>query len=86
MLNHGLYNLYPTWYADFYRENGFELLYLKAVSGNLRVPQVHEVPAYDRFRGIPEDSALSCIVKKRNEKPLAWPVQTKYKNNPTLKG
>jgi hypothetical protein len=85
MLNHGFYNLCPTWFADFYNDNGFDFLYLKAVSGNLRNPRVHEVPPFNRFIGIPEDSTLLCIVKKRQESPIIWPLQTKYKNNPTLK-
>jgi hypothetical protein len=85
MLNHGFYNLNPTWYADFYTENGFELLYLKAASGSRLSPKIYDVPAYKRFGGVPEDTCLDCIVKKQEEKPLVWPVQTKYKNNPTLK-
>lgn len=85
MYNHGFYNLNPTWYADFYQDNGFEILYLKAVSGNLRQAQTHDVPYFERFADLPADSTLSCIVKKHHEMPVRWPVQTKYKNNPTLK-
>ncbi|MFT3752552.1 MAG: hypothetical protein QM800_06625 [Paludibacter sp.] len=86
MLNHGFYNLNPTWYADFYQDNGFDIVYLKAMSGTLRDAKVHEVPMYKRFVDVPADSTMNCIVRKRRQRPVRWPVQTKYKRNPTLKG
>jgi len=85
MYNHGFYNLNPTWYADFYGDNGFDVLYLRAEENPLRAPAFHDVPRYNRFQLDVKDVTLSCIVRKVESRSIVWPVQTKYKNNPTLK-
>jgi hypothetical protein len=86
MYNHGFYNLNPTWYCDFYLENGFEIHDLKIVHNGVFNPQYFDAPAYQRFKDIPENSSIAMIARRKEIKPIKWPIQTKYKNNPTLKG
>lgn len=86
MYNHGFYNLNPTWYCDFYLENGFEIHDLKIVHNGVFNPQYHEAPPYQRFKNMPENSSIAMIARRKEIKPIKWPIQTKYKKNPTLKG
>ena len=86
MYNHGFYNLNPTWYCDFYLENGFEIHDLRVVSNGVINPKYHEVPPYKRFNNMPENSSIAMIARRKKIQPIKWPTQTKYKRNPTLKG
>lgn len=87
MYNHGFYNLNPTWYHDFYEANGFSVesaqIVIDAVA---ETPRVAAAPAFQRFRAIPENATLLVIARRNAIEPLKWPVQTKYRNNPTLAG
>ena len=87
MYNHGFYNLNPTWYHDFYEANGFTVesahIVLDAVS---EAPRVAAAPAFKRFWGIPDDATLLVIARRKTVTELKWPVQNKYRNNPTLGG
>lgn len=86
MFNHGFYNLNPTWYYDFYMENGFSIELMRVVQNAVSAPTFFEVPAYQRFTGIPENCGIIVVARRRDVRPLKWPIQTKYKNNPTLRG
>ncbi len=84
MYNHGFYNLNPTWYYDFYETNGFSVEFMKVVVDSVTAPKVGDVPPYGRFRSAPENSVLLVVVRRREEKPVVWPVQKKYRENPML--
>jgi hypothetical protein len=86
MYNHGFYNLNPTWYHDFYETNGFAVEFLRLVTNPVFAPQVAEVPAFQRFRGIPDDSVLLVVARRAGLQTVRWPVQRKYRDNPTLSG
>ena len=86
MFNHGFYNLNPTWYYDFYLENGFVIDLMRVVDNPVFDPKFFEVPAYGRFSGVPENCSILMVAKREEVRPLKWPIQTKYKNNPTLRG
>jgi hypothetical protein len=87
MYNHGFYNLNPTWYHDFYEANGFSVesaqIVLDAVT---EAPRVAPAPAFNRFRSIPDNASLLVIARRKAITELKWPVQNKYRNNPTLRG
>jgi hypothetical protein len=87
MYNHGFYNLNPTWYHDFYAANGFTVESVQIVlDGVSNAPRVAPAPAFGRFRSIPDNATLLVIARRKAVAPLKWPVQTKYRDNPTLRG
>jgi len=86
MFNHGFYNLNPTWYHDFYAANGFKVELVEGVVNPVRQLQRFEVPLTGRFGGVPPESSLYVLARRESEAPVRWPTQTKYLNNPTLKG
>lgn len=74
--NHGFYSLNPTWYQDFYTQNGFEVetLILANAQGGWA-----EVPATKRF--IYTDTEINCLAVARRVEvvDMTFPMQTKYK-------
>lgn len=85
MFNHGFYNLNPTLYSDFYGENGFTVLFLKAVGNMLVAPQLVEVPPVARIKEMPFNASIVCVAQRVSQQPLRWPMQAKYRFNPTQK-
>lgn len=84
MGNHGFYSIHPTAYQDFYGANGFKVEMMAELSGPLDNRTIRAVPATQRF-AMSQESVMLVVVKKERELPFAWPVQTKYRNNPMLK-
>lgn len=78
MYNHGFYNLNPTWYREYYRANGFSLESAMLVSGPIEKQEVAEVPVEDRFGGVPENSVLLVLARRRERREIVWPLQQKY--------
>ena len=73
--NHGFYNLNPTFYADFYSANGFELtecFLTRRDGGGLRVPLT------GRFKFPPEEVNIFAMAQRKTIQKLVWPTQTKY--------
>jgi hypothetical protein len=83
MFNHGFYNLNPTLYADFYSENGFTLLFLKAAENMVSAPRLIDVPPWSRFKELPVDASILCVAQRSSEQAIRWPMQAKYRFNPT---
>ena len=83
--NHGFYNLNPTFYYDFYQQNGFKIIFYEAVINSVLDPQTFKVPAYDRFGNIPPNATNLLVIQRESVQPISWPIQTKYRNNPELK-
>jgi SAM-dependent methyltransferase len=83
MFNHGFYNLNPTLYADFYGENGFTVLFLKAVANMVTAPQLIDVPPVQRIKELPIDASIVCVAQRASQQPVRWPMQAKYRFNPT---
>ena len=59
LFNHGVYNVNPTWFYDFYPANGFRFPYLQAVANIVWNPQPIDSPAFDRFSETPIIRSLS---------------------------
>jgi hypothetical protein len=85
MFNHGFYNLNPTLYSDFYAENGFKLLYLKAVANMVYAPQLIDVPKAHRIQALPINTSMVCLARRVEHQPVRWPMQAKYRLNPNQK-
>jgi hypothetical protein len=79
-INHGFWSFNPTIYPDFFEANGFELQLLTGVRGNIR-EGLHpfNVDPFARFDA-PGEAALYVVAQRRELRPLAWPVQRKYRH------
>ena len=87
MPNHGFYNLNPTFYADFYESNGHRLASeIRAVTTDFSKPQFLVLRNTARFSTNLPEATLTAVAQKQNDRPPIWPIQTKYRNNPTLAG
>lgn len=75
--NHGLYGLNPTWYADFYGQNGFTLLDCQLIprdgSASLTPPPTK------RFVFHAAEANIFAVARRDEIRKLIYPVQTKYK-------
>ena len=85
MFNHGFYNLNPTFYNDFYVDNGHSLAALfgvKSYSDETRPYFEHKFSLpYTKRKIIQniEDSGIHVIAQKGSDNYPKWPIQTKYK-------
>lgn len=87
--NHGFFNFSPTFYADFYGDNGFQILDIVMMHGHygtLNSPQTVKLDAYKRFPHAPDNATIMAVVRKVEDRPIVWPVQQKYRRAPTLRG
>lgn len=79
MINHGFYNICPTFFHDFYTQNGFEIEHMSGYTKDKSGP----VDPTGRFETFSEAS-LYCVAKRIIKGPLKFPQQTKYLKNPGL--
>lgn len=84
--NHGFFNLTPTFYHDFYTQNGHDLVPPGCEVIHNGEPQgvLPSVGRYHLTFGV-ETWIMACAVKK-HDTPPHWPTQTKYITNPNLAG
>lgn len=78
MSNHGFYSLNPTWFADFYAQPGFELLWLKiAMKG---ADEYINVPLTQRFlHGTDQELNIFAAARRTEIKQISTSIiQTKY--------
>lgn len=75
--NHGFYGISPTWYHDFYGQNGFEVLDMKMIATDGQ--EVTGVPPTRRFGFFAAETNMCVAVRRRVVQPLNFPVQSKYK-------
>lgn len=85
MYNHGFYNFSPTFYSDFYTQNGFTLLFLTGIGGSVVNPTPFDVSPVERFRQAPDNSHLIAVAQRTRVQTIAWPTQHKYLKNPGLR-
>ena len=77
--NHGFWNFSPCVFADFYRQNGFQVLELLANRRGVFLP-VQERKGGEKFE-IPNSGRkldLMCIARRMNAQTIEFPVQYKY--------
>jgi hypothetical protein len=80
MFNHGFYNLNPTFYQDFYGDNGFQILFMNGLAPRQGDGAFFDVAPVQRFHGVPEDAVLFVIARRIAARALIWPVQSKYRS------
>ncbi len=91
-VNHGFFNFCPTFYANFYIDNGHELLSPIYCSSDVKTKQglVQEVLELHPFEPPPElpkaKSSITTVAQKKNDALPEWPMQQKYKEILKQKG
>ncbi len=92
ILNHGFYNINPTFYNDFYLDNGHKLV--SPIFGlkqnfehindkdNPRVDDIKFDLPYTERKELKEanNTSIQVVIEKTSDKTPLWPVQTKYKS------
>ncbi len=80
MLNHGFVCPQPTFYHDFYTQNGWKIEQMIATNGE----QAAKIPMTGRFQA-PEELSLYVVARRLHVATLVYPTQTKYLLHPALK-
>jgi len=75
MYNHGFYNFSPTFFVDFYEQNGFDILHMEGVAGD----RVFDVPPVMRFRNVPENSLITIVARRVVVQAITFPIQRVYR-------
>lgn len=76
--NHGFYSFSPTFYIDFYEDNGAKLLSCNTMQSDCKT---EETPLELREPFELPLGANSVFIKKIKEQTIKYPVQGKYKNS-----
>lgn len=79
LINHGFYNFSPTFYYDFYVQNGHKLAseIVGTKNDGLDVEKWSLHPT-KRLQDAPTETGISVVVRKLNASAPIFPVQTKY--------
>lgn len=86
LVNHGFYCCSPTFYHDFYTQNGHHIASQIVATRNAGLEtEVVQLHPTRRQKGVPSESGITVVVKKRNDDKPFYPVQTKYLESPDLK-
>jgi SAM-dependent methyltransferase len=72
LLNHGFYNLCPTLYHDFYRQNGWDVRVLIVLPAF--APVCRATARFDTH----SEYLMHVLVERMTDAPLKFPIQTKY--------
>lgn len=88
MQNHGFYNFSPTFYYDWYAQNGHDIKgeLCIAMHGPSLNPKLIGMSHTVRFNGIPDCATSVVVASKKNDNEPKWPMQTKYIKNAELRG
>ena len=86
MINHGFFNFSPTFYHDFYGQNGHQLIApICGVSTN-GIKVNYQKVDHTRRQRVPDSTTMVLsVARKLNDSVPIWPMQSKYLQNPTLK-
>lgn len=76
MINHGFYMLSPTWYWDWYVDNGWFVQAMLVT--NHKVVEITPRRT-SRFQANPDLSNL-VLAQRKTDAPMKWPTQSKYKD------
>jgi hypothetical protein len=84
--NHGFFNFNPTFYHDWYSQNGHGLVApCCLLFGPVLESTVFSVDPVRPFREAPARAVNAVAAQKLSDTPAHWPMQSKYQANPSLK-
>jgi len=77
--NHGFYSISPTFYVDFYEENGAEIISINKTQIDYKNKEI-SLPRREVFKLL---DGMNSVVAKKNiyKKDLIYPVQGRYKSS-----
>ncbi len=85
--NHGFFNFNPTFYHDFYTQSGNRIASeFYGIYGPSLDAKLVTMPALQGFASAPERMTVLVAAQKLVDGEPAWPLQSKYRANPTLRG
>lgn len=76
MVNHGFFNICPTFLWDFYAQNGWNVLHI-STSDRAGRGEPTPVAGTDRIT-LPSNSVINFLAQRRTSAPMRWPTQTRY--------
>ena len=81
MINQGFWDISPTTYQDFFRNNGFDIIEHSMVVGVYE--QKHKIEFnneqwFKRMRDVPDDAMNLFLASRRVAVPVQWPVMSKF--------
>ena len=86
MINHGFFNFSPTFYHDFYGQNGHQLMAPICGVSVKGIKVNYQKVDHTRRERVPESMTMVLsVARKQNANAPIWPMQSKYLKNPTLK-
>jgi hypothetical protein len=82
MFNHGFFNFNPTFFVDFYCQNGFDVCHLQALMGRGTQRQRVELPPNGRFesRALSE-SVIETVAQRMVFSEIRAPIQNTYSSS-----
>ncbi len=85
--NHGFFGFNPTFYHDFYTQSGNRIASeFYGLHGPVLDSQIVKLPPLQGFNAAPERMAVLVAAQKLKEGAPVWPLQSKYRANPELRG
>lgn len=75
--NHGFYGINPTWFHDFYTDNGFEIEECRIMLSGFRSGPA---PQVKRFNFTSEEMVLGTIARRVASVGFRFPTQSKYRS------
>lgn len=86
MINHGFFNFSPTFYHDFYGQNGHQLIAPICGVSASGIKINYQRIDHTRRQRVPETTTMVLsVARKQNGEAPIWPMQSKYLQNPTLR-
>jgi hypothetical protein len=84
--NHGFFNFNPTFYHDWYSQNGHALATpCYAMSGPVLESRLAPLDPVRPFHDAPQRAVILVAARKLSDADASWPMQAKYRANPSLK-
>lgn len=84
--NHGFFNFNPTFYHDWYSQNGHAVVTpCYAMSGPVLESRLTQLEPMRSFQDAPTRAVILVAAQKLSEALPHWPMQAKYRVNPGLR-
>jgi hypothetical protein len=79
--NHGFWSFNPTLYFDFFGDAGFDIPVLRGMAGHVVLGMsAIDLPSFDRFHCDWRGTSIFVVARRRELRPIAFPIQRKYRS------
>lgn len=83
--DHGFFNFTPSFYLDFYQQNGFTLHFFRGLTGTPLHYELFDLGPQWKAQPLPAKSIVLAVAQRTQMQEIIWPTQSKYRTNPNLK-